>query len=314
MQNLQKQLQEVIDVLKSTGFKVKVLNYPYDRRRRSVDVIASDGKKDVLMKIVGDVNELRSSEVHELKALSSTLKTSSLIIASKISGRDLEDYVAYEKYGMYVITSTTFKSIVKDKENIYVYYSRGGFYVKVNPREFRRARIAKGMSLGELGRLLGVTRKAVYEYEKGEIDISIERAERVIEILGEDVLEPVDIFEAPKAKEHTYYHVISSERIIMRHLRSLGYDVCHAERTVVDLAALKEQELKDQKLAIIVEHDRRNGLLIKAIESEKLEEVMNVKRYALVNRRSMLRELEDLGIEVARSPDELREQIQSEVK
>lgn len=317
MQNLQKQLQTVIETLKSAGFKVKVLNYPYDSRKRSVDVIASNGEKDLLMKVVDDTSELRSYEVHELNALSATLKASPLIIASKISGHPLEDYIAYEKYSTYVVTSMTFKAIVKDKENIYVYYSRGGFYVKVNPKEFRRARLSRGMSLGELGRLLGVTRKAIYEYERGAIDVSIERAERIVEVLGEEVLEPINIFETPSTdKEHIPMHLKLSERIIMDNLKNLGYRVCHVERTVIDLAASKEQAMRDGKLAILVEHekDKKNGLLIKAKESEKLEEVMKVKRYAIVSKRSTLRELEDIGIEVARSWNELKEQIQLEVK
>ena len=112
----------------------------------------------------------------------------------------------------------------------------------------------------------------------------IERAERIVEVLGEEVLEPINIFETPSTdKEHIPMRLKLSERIIMDNLKNLGYRVCHVERTVIDLAASKEQAMRDGKLAILVEHekDKKNGLLV------------NLSRGAVINESDLYKSLQN---------------------
>ncbi|WP_243674689.1 helix-turn-helix domain-containing protein [Vulcanisaeta distributa] len=70
---------------------------------------------------------------------------------------------------------------------------KGIVRASVKGQLLRRLREDRGMSLGDLAKMLGVTRRTVYEYERESMEASERTARMLVSIFNEDVLSDVDL-------------------------------------------------------------------------------------------------------------------------
>lgn len=181
------------------GFEI---SRPYTNERSSINIVARSRDKLVLIKALDDANELRSCYVAEIKKASYALRGSPLVISERDGSHEIDKEVAYEKQGLYVIHPEALKDYSEGRRQ-YVYYRCGKFYVKIDGKKLRELREQIGLSLGGLASLLGVTRKAVYEYEKGGMNATVNVASRLYDVLsryvGEEealqAFKPIDILD-----------------------------------------------------------------------------------------------------------------------
>ncbi len=287
-------LEEVTGILRRYG-KVKIVRYP--AKSRSFDVVATTRKGALAVKIVRKAEDAKRAEVDELKAFASTLSVTPLLVGEELRKRKLEDYIVYEYHELPLITPETLRCTLED-ERIFIYSKRGAFYAKIDPQKLRMKREELGLSLGDLARLVGVTRKAIYEYERGHMDVSIDTALRFVEVLGEDVLKPIDALSfRPKNTVQSTTPDTEVERKILSLLSSLGYRVAHLRRTPVDIAASSDK----RKVAVIVDH-RERWFKTKAEDLAELREHVEVKAIAVVE-GSEHEDYESLGFSVIRESE-----------
>jgi len=131
--------------------------------------------------------------------------------------------------------------------------------VRIRGEELRKKRLERGFSLGDVASMLGVSRKSVYEYEKGTIEPTVERAERLIRVFGLDILEPIDIFESPRkvqAEISDDEFDVPEEAELAQLLSSMGFMIAHARRTSIDLG-VSRGDLR----ALIVTRRRRESIV-----------------------------------------------------
>jgi putative transcriptional regulator len=144
-------------------------------------------KKDVfllLVKLLINIDSLREEQAYELKKLALMLSASPLIIGKKIrKSNDIEDGVVYSRYDIPAISKDTLRNLLINHVPPLIYTHRGGYKVKVNGELLKEKRLEMGMSLNELARRVGVTKRAIYEYERGTSDISVDTAIRIEECL-----------------------------------------------------------------------------------------------------------------------------------
>lgn len=95
--------------------------------------------------------------------------------------------------GVPSLSLETLERIIEGGGGPFLYFSKGGVYVKIRGEKIRRMRRSMGMSLGDLSYRLGVTRRMVYEYETGRADATLEVAYKLVQLFGEDVVERMDI-------------------------------------------------------------------------------------------------------------------------
>ncbi|MCX8196512.1 MAG: helix-turn-helix domain-containing protein [Acidilobaceae archaeon] len=271
-----------------------VLEYPRSSSRRSIDMTIRlrDGRIS-LLKVVGDLARFTRAEAEELKLVASALNASSLVIAERTGEEELLDDVAYEKHGVNVVTPTSLERALEN-ERIYVYQSGDVLKVRVNSEELRKRRSERGMSLGELAHELGVSRKAVYEYERGTMDPSVERGEKLLELFGEEVLLPIDLFAAEK-EEGRVEPDTPEEAAIADLLARLGFRVAHAKRAALDIAAKRGEE----KISLVVEHGKESAasFLAKYLNALKLSRVVRSESYAVAESPHAARVLREEGVE-----------------
>lgn len=301
--NFEKLVDTVLSSLLCNRFNIEVLSYPRNARRRSIDIVASRGKQRLLLKVTYNVDDVHYKEARELHNIAYTLSIPSLIVGKNYNRRTMEDMVLYDRYGLPAVTPETLDSVLTGREEILVYYKRGEFYVSIDRKKLRKLREEKKLSLGDIALALGVTRKAIYEYERGKMDLNIDKAEKLVEILGDEILKPIDILKPPeKSLERDELPNLTLEALILREAARRGYRVTYAVGTVFDVAL----NTGKAKYTIVIER-RREKLLTKLEESEKMERVVNVKRVAIVTSPSIRREVESMGVSVVSSIDELND-------
>ncbi len=151
------------------------------------DIIADTGGSIVAIKTIERLEKYSSTEARDLYKLSRLFEGPSLVISERNKENYLKTGIFYSKSGIKAVNMETFEMLVEGEKIPYIYKDRGGIYVKIDPSKLKRTRIEKDLSLGDIAYKLGVSRKAVYEWERGKMDISLDVAVKLIELLGEDI-------------------------------------------------------------------------------------------------------------------------------
>ena len=270
--------------------EVAVIDYPKNPKR-SVDMVVELGERGrrVLIKCMPDASQISRREALELSKLALSLGASALIVAERMGGVRLESGVVYEKYGINVVNAETLEDVLSYKREVYVMMQKDLFKVRISGETLREKRVEKGYSLGDVASMLGVSRKAVYEYERGVIEPTVDRAERLVSIFGEEILEPIDIFNSPKklleGEEESSGFDVPEEGIMYRVMSRLGFKVAHAKRTSIDLGASRRG---DYRVLVVTRRRRESSysLLERIVRSKRFSEVMDSEMLIVVPKDS----------------------------
>ncbi|RLG35873.1 transcriptional regulator [Methanosarcinales archaeon] len=184
-------LLSVIEVLNRGGFAT---SERCDVRPRSFDIVASKDDQILLLKVLSNIDAVSQEMAEELKRITKHLMASPLIIGDRMKGRYLERGVLYRRYGIPSMNLATLSDYILNGIRIYVYSERGGLYVRINGTAIRRARLQKGLSLGDLSKMIGVSRRSISRYEEDLMETTVSKAIELQEVLGEDVLTSIDPF------------------------------------------------------------------------------------------------------------------------
>jgi len=275
-----------------------VLEYPRSLHRRSIDVATrlKDGRL-TLLKIADDVKSLSKQDVRELRDIASALGSGALVIANFTGGLELVDEVAYDVCGVKAVNVNTLEKVLSGEANVYIYQSGDMFKVRIDGEAMKRRRIEKRLSLGELAQRIRVSRRTVYEYERGYIEPTIDKAEKLVELLGGGVLASVDLFEHLEAGKQSTDIAFDSreEEELARKLSEMNFRVVHAKKTAVDIVGSRA----DKKVLLVVRHGRESleGLKLKSINSRRLARISNTESYVVVDDKMVKKDLEGEGVE-----------------
>lgn len=275
----------VLALLYSYAREAVVVEWPKNVEKRSVDLVVKlkDGRL-VLVKATYDASNLSRREVQELRGLATALRASPLVVASKLQGEELLSYVVYEKQGVRIVNYETLREAVAGRGEIYVYGSKDQLKVSIDPEALRTKRVEKRLSLGDLAMALGVSRKTVYEYERGSIEPTLEKAEKLVDMLGPEVLKPIDIFEEAgsgvQGQQPGGFRDDDLASRIAVMLASVGFRVAQTKRTSVDVAAGGRE---DERMLFVVKHRRESlSTLVERHEaSEKISRVVEGEYYVV---------------------------------
>ncbi|MEL9939840.1 MAG: helix-turn-helix domain-containing protein [Ignisphaera sp.] len=202
------------------------VTYPRDR---SVDHIIEHKNCKTLLKFADNISS-RGRLYQELKKLSKELNVNSLIVANKLNDEMLMHEVLYIRGRLGLVSTYTIKHYAAG-DKVFVYEYNGMLYVKIDGKKLKALREQKGFRIHELANAVGVSAKALKDYEDDKMDMTVERAYRFLEIFGnefEDVIEEVDIFRdriiQKETEDHSYNIKVSTDKRakIVDRLRSYG--------------------------------------------------------------------------------------------
>ena len=191
-----RQIQLVTSVMISAGFEV---SEKFTLRPRSFDLIARNDGTLVVIKVVTHIDSVSEEAAFDLDVIAQHLGGVPLIVGERAREAELERGAVYVRYGIYAISVATLYDYFVEKIPPLVYASPGGLYVNINGDALRELRERRSMSLGDLGQVLGVSRRTISKYESG-MGTTLEVAIRIEEYFNTGVVESIDIAKRETAK------------------------------------------------------------------------------------------------------------------
>jgi putative transcriptional regulator len=196
-------------VLRQAGFAVSEMCCS---RPSCFDFAARRNKTVVLVKVESDIDDLSVGESMELKVLSDCLSAVSLLVSGKTRERLLEDDTVYSRYNVSAVTLRTFENIAVRSMYPLIQAGPGGYYVEIDGGALRRRRQELGLSIGDMAKMVGISRRTLYGYERGMAKGSVAVAYKLEWILGIPVARSVNVLE--KSGSYRRCFLTKAKRVI----------------------------------------------------------------------------------------------------
>ncbi len=213
-------LREIREILTKGGFEIGEPIF----KSISFDLIARGGDVLLILKALLNIDALRSEIARELKILAKELKASPIVIGRRSAMGEILDGVIYSRHGIPILSMNTFRDFILNGEYPMVYASPGGFYVNIDGKLLRKIREERGLSLGQLAKVAGVSRKTIQLYEEG-MNATVDSALRLEEYLNVPLIQSIDILDFNRYEEERYPYLPENYGDIYRKLVDIGYEV-----------------------------------------------------------------------------------------
>ena len=193
----ERSIEHIRDLLERAGFYVADT---HAIRPTSFDLAARRDATLLLVKVLKNIDALDSEEATRLRELGRLFPAITLVIGQTSGASELDPGVVYTRYGVPIINEETLKEFLEKALPPFLYASPGGTFAQVDGPRLRQLRGERGLSLGTLASIAGVSRRAIQLYEEsaGAEALVIERIENY---LGETVVRPIDLFDWPARVE-----------------------------------------------------------------------------------------------------------------
>jgi len=222
-------LEQVSIFLLKKGFTIKSLT------RTAFDIVARKDTTILLIKVLEDANAVSEEYTKAMHSVAAYVGGSSLIISEK-AGDKLQDNIVYSRFGIYTLNFNTFKSCVENKYP-FVKRDHSGIKAQIIGDKLKEIREREGISLNDIARKVGVSKRMIQKYESGESEVSVNKALRLYKIFGHNVFEKIDVFGHDKELVHEGKGVVSKK------FSKLGFSALEANKVPFDVIAKKEKEL-----------------------------------------------------------------------
>ncbi len=222
-------LEKVSIYLLRKGFTIKSLT------RTAFDIVARKEAAILLIKILEDANAVSEEYTRAMHRIAAYIGGSSLIIAEK-AGDKLQDNIVYSRFGIYTLNFNTFKSSI-DNKFPFVKRDHAGIKAQIIGDKLREIREREGISLNEIARKVGVSKRMIQKYESRESEVSVNKALRIYKIFGHGVFEKIDVFGHDKELVH------EGKGDVSKKYSELGFNALEAHKVPFDVIAKKEKEL-----------------------------------------------------------------------
>ncbi len=136
--------------------------------RGCFDIVARR-EKLFLLKILLNIDGLNAEQAQSLKVASYFLSAQPFIISLKTNREFLKDGVVYSRFGLPIITQKFFENILAG-EMFAIQSSKGKYTVPINTEILRKRRKELNLTLEKLSKIVGISKKALYEIENKRVD------------------------------------------------------------------------------------------------------------------------------------------------
>ncbi|MDH5806331.1 MAG: helix-turn-helix domain-containing protein [Candidatus Methanomethylicaceae archaeon] len=261
-------LSEVNNILNKADFNTYIVSSNY-----CVQIVAKKNDIKLLLRASTNVDSEKKEVVENLGSLASAFSATPLIVSERDQIGSIEDGIIHEHFNINVVNLNTFRNSVLYRKFPIAYAKRGGLYFRINGEKLRKLRIKNKLSLGELANMVGVSRKAIYEYENSNMGATLRTALRMKEVLNEDITMEIDIFKWKNQIEvidKAPSGVIAKQ--LHNKLKKIGY------RTIGLNNAPIEVHVKDLEVSFLTDE----GLNIEALNN-KIEDAINIGKILKTN-------------------------------
>ncbi|HTW39596.1 MAG TPA: helix-turn-helix domain-containing protein [Thermoplasmata archaeon] len=188
-------IEHVKELLERAGFYVADTQ---GVRPTSFDLAARRDSTLLLLKVLKNIDALDAEEAARLLELGKLFPALALVIGQTSGASQLDPGVVYTRYGVPIVSEETLQEYLDKALPPFLYASPGGTFARVDGARLRILRQTRGLSLGTLAGIAGVSRRAIQLYEEGA-GAELGVIERIEGFLGEPIVRPIELFERPRA-------------------------------------------------------------------------------------------------------------------
>jgi len=187
----ERSIERIRSLLERAGFYVADT---HSIRPTSFDLAARRDATLLLVKVLKNIDALDAEEASRLRELGQLFPAITLVIGQTSGASELDPGVVYTRYGVPIINEETLQEYLEKALPPFLYASPGGTFAQVDGPRLRELRGERGLSLGTLAAIAGVSRRAIQLYEEsaGAEALVVERIET---FLGETIVRPIALFE-----------------------------------------------------------------------------------------------------------------------
>jgi len=168
-------------------------------RPSSFDLAARRDSTLLLVKVLRNIDALDAEEASRILELGRLFPALALVIGQTSGASELDAGVVYTRYGVPIISEETLREYLDKALPPFLYASPGGTFARVDGERLRLLRQARGLSLGTLAGVAGVSRRAIQLYEEGA-GAELGVIERIETFFGEPIVRPIELFRRPERK------------------------------------------------------------------------------------------------------------------
>ena len=221
-------LEEVVLSLLKKGFAVKGVS-------RGFDILASKDKRTLLIKVLKDGNAITKESAMQLLSVASLLNVYPLLIALNTGFVRLADNVFYSRFNLPMVNFGTFKSLINNKP-IFFRSTKAGIIAVINGTLLRKKREELNMSLNDVSRRIGVSRKMVYKYEKQVSQVTPNKALSLYDLFGPNIFKTINLqIERPNLN--------LKESVFARKYKELGFDAFDTSNMPFNIIAKYDEDI-----------------------------------------------------------------------
>ena len=189
-------VREVEKLLKAHGFHYALSESPSDT---CFNLVAKGEGVSLIARALEDLAKARRDQVEELCAISNWVAAIPLLIAKRFGDEELDDDAVYLKNGVYAVSPRALERTLEGDPPL-VEVSPMGCFVYIDGELVKKRREELGLSVGELARMVGVSRMTIYSYERGKKRTTPGIAYRLEYVLGIPIVVPMNPL-APRPSE-----------------------------------------------------------------------------------------------------------------
>ncbi|MCI2414910.1 MAG: helix-turn-helix domain-containing protein [Candidatus Aramenus sp.] len=292
---MEDKLTDVVDILEKSNVDYSVIYYP-EKSKKSIDIVAKDPSRKLVIKV--SMDKVSKEEIVELEKFAYLVNSFPVLVTD-----ETEEDIAIQKDKVVGLSLEGFRKMI-EREKIFVYRTRGGMFVKIRSEVMKRKREEMRFSMGDLAKMLGVSRKTIYDYENGECDVSIEIAEKLVDIFGPEIIG--DMFEDMNNRSRIELENEENNQV-SKILADEGFSIATLKLTAVDVVASRG----DERVLIAIGPKRADFTRRKAEEAKKLAMKLSASLITIVRTYNMAKDLEKDGFKAYTTDDltSLRDEI-----
>ncbi len=215
-----------------------------------------------------------------------------LFVCEKTRNKALEDDTVYSRYAVGAFTLKTLEGSLFDGMGPLIEAGPGGYYVRLDGDVIRDKRLEKGLSIGRMAEIMGVSRRTLYGYERGMTKASVSTAYKLEWVLGVPVVKPIDIFQYRSESEGFFAvakRIISESRFlqfVIKKLLQFNFTVFQIRRAPFDFVA----RMPESKVSLIgtVACEKERNFEIRTEEIVSISKVVEAQPIFVTDSKKVL--------------------------
>ncbi len=179
-------------ILERAGFFV---TDTHSVRPTSFDLMARRDSTLLIVKVLKNIDALDADEAGRLGELSRLFGARVLVVGHASGASELEAGVVYYRHGLPILSEESLEEYLLEGVPPFLFSSPGGVFVRIAGDRLRELREARGLSLGALASIAGVSRRTIQLYEGGA-GAEMQIVERLEQYLREPIAHAIDLLQS----------------------------------------------------------------------------------------------------------------------